>query len=436
VLCAAAAWASPAAASKIACVGDSITYGYNLSNPSTESYPAVLQTLLGNAHTVKNFGSSGCTLLKKGDKPYWNDTQFSASDSFKPDVVVVMLGTNDAKSQNWSHQAEFTGDYNSMIDHYRGLGALVYVAVPPPVVSPGNFQIDPNVLNTQIVPLVRQLAMAASAPTIDVYQAFSGKSSLLPDTVHPNAEGAKLIAQTVQAALQQGGYGGYAGTGGASSVGGTQGIGGMKSTGGAPATGGSVAAGGAVTTGGRSATLGLGGTLSAGGVATTLAVVGGALSSGGASRASGGATTASSVKTTGGQPGAGGTSNTVALTSSATLGGATASTSGSHYSGSGSGGLSSVEDSSTRTTGGSSSTVSANVGNTATTQAGHAEFASLGGSRQSTGTSGTNAVASSQTTNPERCGCRVHGHGVSSLAAGFMALLAIAARRRRRALVG
>src|SRR5512142_1386104 len=132
-------WACPAAAAKIACVGDSITYGYALSNSSTESYPVVLQSLLGSAHTVKNFGSSGCTLLKKGDKPYWTDAQFSASDSFKPNVVVVMLGTNDAKPQNWSHQPDFTGDYDSMIEHYRGLGALVYVALPPPVASPGNF---------------------------------------------------------------------------------------------------------------------------------------------------------------------------------------------------------------------------------------------------------------------------------------------------------
>ena len=103
-------WGSPALAAKIACVGDSITYGYGLSNPSQQSYPAVLQSLLGSQHTVGNFGTSGCTLLKAGDKPYWNDANFSASDAFKPDVVVIMLGTNDAKPQNWSHKADFSAD--------------------------------------------------------------------------------------------------------------------------------------------------------------------------------------------------------------------------------------------------------------------------------------------------------------------------------------
>src|SRR5512138_1808239 len=92
-------WAPPALAAKIACVGDSITAGYGLSNAAQQSYPAVLQSLLGSKHTVQNFGTSGCTLLKKGDQPYWNDGNFGASDTFKPDVVIIMLGTNDAKPQ-------------------------------------------------------------------------------------------------------------------------------------------------------------------------------------------------------------------------------------------------------------------------------------------------------------------------------------------------
>src|SRR6187399_1030065 len=97
----------PAHAAKVACVGDSITYGYGLANPSTESYPVQLAQRLGSAHTVQNFGVSGATLLKQGDKPYWNEAAFASSGNAAPDVVVVMLGTNDAKAQNWAHAAEF-----------------------------------------------------------------------------------------------------------------------------------------------------------------------------------------------------------------------------------------------------------------------------------------------------------------------------------------
>jgi len=56
----------------VTCVGDSITAGYGLSSPSTQSYPAQLQTLLGSGYTVKNFGSSGTTALKVSDNSYWN----------------------------------------------------------------------------------------------------------------------------------------------------------------------------------------------------------------------------------------------------------------------------------------------------------------------------------------------------------------------------
>lgn len=48
--------------------GDSITWGWGLSDRSHQSYPAVLQTLLGSEYTVKNYGTSGCTMLKQGDK--------------------------------------------------------------------------------------------------------------------------------------------------------------------------------------------------------------------------------------------------------------------------------------------------------------------------------------------------------------------------------
>jgi lysophospholipase L1-like esterase len=220
------AWAPPSAAAKIACVGDSITYGYGLSDPNTQSYPAVLQSLLGASHTVRNFGVSGTTLLKSGDMPYWNEANYGASGDFAPDVVIVMLGTNDAKPQNWAHASEFSTDYDDLVAHYRGLGAFVYIAAPPPVYDPGAYDIQPDVLNNDVVPEIRQIAADVNAPLIDVYQALNGKANDFPDTVHPNADGAALIAQTVNAALSMYGFGGNAqagaGAGGASGASGGQ----------------------------------------------------------------------------------------------------------------------------------------------------------------------------------------------------------------------
>ena len=91
---------------KIACIGDSITAGWGLNDPWRDSYPAVLERMLGEGYEAKNFGSSGRTLLKRGDYPYWNEKTFQDALEYKPDIVVIQLGTNDSKPQNWKFKKD------------------------------------------------------------------------------------------------------------------------------------------------------------------------------------------------------------------------------------------------------------------------------------------------------------------------------------------
>lgn len=58
---------------RVACIGNSITYGARIKNRDRDSYPAVLSRMLGEAYWVKNFGVSARTLLNKGDHPYMNE---------------------------------------------------------------------------------------------------------------------------------------------------------------------------------------------------------------------------------------------------------------------------------------------------------------------------------------------------------------------------
>lgn len=263
LLGAALAWSPALEAAKIACVGDSITEGYGLSDASTESYPAQLAALLGSAHTVKNFGVSGTTLLANGDSPYVNTSQYPASDAFAPDVVVIMLGTNDSKPQNWSKKSQFAPDYAALIAHYRGLGALVYVATPPPVYPPGAFNIPPDVVEDEVVPAVRTVASEAGAPLIEIFTALSGKSTWFPDTVHPNADGQAAIAEAVRVALD------LYGLGGATAVAGAGGTGqGGRGSGGAAASGEGGALGGSPA-GGRGGVSAVAGASNAGGAGTS-----------------------------------------------------------------------------------------------------------------------------------------------------------------------
>lgn len=96
-----------AAPIRVSCIGDSITVGVCSSNGM--NYPNILQTLLGPNYIVQNFGNSGHTMLKNGlcgpppagNCSYWGTPQWAAAQASTPDIVTIMLGTNDAKNFNW-----------------------------------------------------------------------------------------------------------------------------------------------------------------------------------------------------------------------------------------------------------------------------------------------------------------------------------------------
>ena len=60
------------------------------------------------------------TMLKHGDYPIWNGVEFRNAWKFTPDILLICLGTNDSKPQNWDLlRLEFYDDYRSMIDTFR-----------------------------------------------------------------------------------------------------------------------------------------------------------------------------------------------------------------------------------------------------------------------------------------------------------------------------
>ena len=108
---------------RIACVGDSITYGLSISNRSSNSYPAQLAEMLGNQWSVRNFGVSGATLLQKGDNPYLKTLGFNLAHEFKPNIVVILLVTNDSKPVNWQYKSHYINDYITLINIFKKLAA-------------------------------------------------------------------------------------------------------------------------------------------------------------------------------------------------------------------------------------------------------------------------------------------------------------------------
>ncbi len=189
------------ATTKVACVGDSIT--------QFSGWCEDLGARLGAGYTTRNFGVSGTTLLKAGDSSYWTSAQFAPSHQFAPDLLVIMLGTNDSKPQNWTavNAARFVPDYEELIDSYAGLASRprIWVVLPPPA-GPNVYAISGEVIEHEQLPRIRQVASAKGAGVVDVFGAFGDRDidpSLFDatDLVHPNSRGARVIADAVYAAL-------------------------------------------------------------------------------------------------------------------------------------------------------------------------------------------------------------------------------------------
>jgi lysophospholipase L1-like esterase/pimeloyl-ACP methyl ester carboxylesterase len=182
---------------RIACVGNSITYGSGVVNREKNSYPAQLQSYLGADYEVRNFGLGGTTLLKKGNKPYWATEQFRQSLLFQPDIVFIKLGTNDSKEINRPFLKEFSKDLTALVKQYQELASRprVVLLLPLPAFTTDNTGIYNPVIHQQIHPVIKEVAFALQVELIDFYQLFISQPNLLPDNIHPSSLGATVMAK-------------------------------------------------------------------------------------------------------------------------------------------------------------------------------------------------------------------------------------------------
>ncbi len=196
---------------KVSCVGNSITYGMRLDDREQESYPAQLQALLGDRYEVGNFGKSGATLLRHGHRPYFEQEELRKAMAFAGDIVVIHLGINDTDPRNWPHfRDEFVGDYLALIDSLRSVNpqARFLIARMTPIGSThSRFISGTKTWHGQIQQEIETVAEASGAELIDFYEPLHRYPWMFPDAVHPDAEGAGILAKTVYSGIT-GDYGG------------------------------------------------------------------------------------------------------------------------------------------------------------------------------------------------------------------------------------
>jgi len=181
---------------RVACVGDSITQG--------SGYPAKLQLLLGTNYCVSNFGVSGSTVTLNSTKPYMDQTAFQKAQQFYPTVVVIMLGTNDARTDlNENESSEsFEDAYSELVSSFQDHDSnpQIFVVDSPPIFT-SNPVYNSTFLSDNVIPQVDAVANNFSLPTINVNSAFGNHTDYFRDGVHPNSEGAALIASQVDSAI-------------------------------------------------------------------------------------------------------------------------------------------------------------------------------------------------------------------------------------------
>jgi len=194
---------------RVSCVGDSLTYGSGvLKTRDTDAYPAQLQIKMGTDHLVSNFGLRNATASASGDLPYVESEEYQQSLKSKPDIVVLMLGTNDTKTYNWN-ASDYEAGLKELVESYQQLDTkpTVYLMRSPYCYSldgsdVAEYDIQPAVVADELGGIVEKVAAETGVEVIDLYQLTEGQDELYTDGIHFNAKGYELIADEVYANLK------------------------------------------------------------------------------------------------------------------------------------------------------------------------------------------------------------------------------------------
>ena len=180
---------------RIACVGDSITRG-------TE-YTLDLWSNLGPDYIIGDFGVGGTTVSINMGNPYMNSSAFSLAKEFQPTIVIIMLGTNDANIDLNEPASAFISDYVKLITAFQSLPSnpQIWIVQPPPIFG-NTLPLKNSILVDTILPSIQTVANQTGVHLIDANTPLLDHPDYFTDGVHPNGQGAQIIADSIYAELK------------------------------------------------------------------------------------------------------------------------------------------------------------------------------------------------------------------------------------------
>ena len=197
---------------KVACIGDSITYGHGISNWPKNNYPTVLQNLLGESYHVQSFGVSGRAVQNNSDQPYRALPHYEESIAYDADIIIFMMGSNDTKPENWFGEEAFKTALLDLLDDYTQgeKKPVIYLCTTTACffMEDSEGELTSHDLRPAyadiIAEIVRQAAEELGYPVIDIHALTTENPQwFVKDGVHPNNEGAAAIAKAVYEAIKK-----------------------------------------------------------------------------------------------------------------------------------------------------------------------------------------------------------------------------------------
>lgn len=182
---------------KIICIGDSNTGSPGQIHDSL--YPAVLQNHLNSGFIVENYGLAGATLSSKGDRSYIKSWLYDAAKFSSPDIVIIVLGTNDTDRNHWSAYGHlFTEDYYNFIQGLQEIADPKFIlGFPPPIFNNPDAN---SIIKNEMIPAIQEIARSSGAKTVNFYDPLNDEK-YFPDGTHINEAGFKIMAKIAYDAI-------------------------------------------------------------------------------------------------------------------------------------------------------------------------------------------------------------------------------------------